>query len=152
MKQYLSLFGAVVLAPYVLISPDANAQTTAIERAQAFVCNASGHCMLPYKHPEVQKAFIDLAEIEADCRSTTTGLNSIPDRFGFARAKLDVYQDLNILMLDFKPIVRKHCSSISLDSMLNAYVSERNRGASHSTAVATLLISPNSLTKTTKAK
>jgi hypothetical protein len=142
---------AAVMSQSLLMQP-ASAQTTALERAQAFVCVATGDCMLPYSRPEVQTALVDLAGIESDCRLTTKGINSIPDRIGFARANIDSVQNLMVMMLDFKPITKKYCASVSIDNLLSAYVYERNHGGSHSATIAELLTDPKRLLRNVRGK
>lgn len=127
------------------LSTAAVAQATAGWRAQAFVCAATGKCLLPQDSPQVQKALADISDIEVNCRLTTKGVVSIQDRIAFARADLDVGQDLMGLMVDFKPIARKHCASYSIDTMLKAYVHERNSGATHAATIASLLSDPRQL-------
>lgn len=151
MKKFFSSCAvAFLLLP---IFPTSANATTAEERAQAFVCGAIGKCMLPYGNHLVQRALRDLAEIENDCRETRKSVVSVPDRFGFARAYLDKFQDLQVLMTDFKPIARKHCASNSLDDMLNAYTLERNKTkASHSDVIAALLANPKPLLRKWRGK
>lgn len=155
MKKLLSLWGLGIWMTCSLFASHVSAQTTALQRARAFVCMTTP-CFNPGQNPpaaDVQRALVDLAEIENDCRLTTKGITSIPDRIGFARAFVNDGQDLMVLMLDFKPIARKHCASISLDDMLNAYVLERNKKkASHSATVAALLVDPQRLVKKWKGK
>jgi hypothetical protein len=137
----------------LLIGPGlAHAQRTTPGQAQAWVCASTGECQLPFSSKRVQEAFAHLSEIENDCRPTIRGTTTINDRIGFARAFLDVFQDLNGMMLDFKLIAKKHCASISLDHMLNVYVIERNRGASHAVTMAALLADPRRLLKKWKGK
>jgi hypothetical protein len=151
-KNHFMLFVLPIVFAQLFSPTSAIAQTTALERAQAFVCVSTGDCMLPYSRPEVQKALVDLAEIENDCRPTTRGNTSIPDRIGFARARMDVFQDLMVLMLDFKPIVHKYCSSIGIDDLLKAYAFERDRGGSHSGTISALLVDPKHLLMKSKGK
>ncbi len=137
LKVVAFLLLMISLSPMAVV-----AQTTAGERAQAFVCAATGKCLLSQASPQVQKTLADITEIESSCRTTTKGVVSVQDRIAFARADLDVGQDLMVLMVDFKPIARKHCASISIDAMLRAYVLERNNGANHAGTVASLLSDP----------
>lgn len=144
---------ASTLLVSLLIAPNlAHAQLTTLGQAQAWVCVSTGECQLPFSSKRVQEAFVHLSEIETDCRLTSRGTTTINDRIGFARAFLDVFQDLNIMMLDFKSIAKKHCASISLDRMLNAYVIERNHGASHGATVAALLADPRRLVNKWRGK
>jgi hypothetical protein len=137
----------------LLIGPDlVHAQRTTPAQAQAWVCASTGECQLPFGSKRVREALAHLSEIENDCRLTIRGTTTINDRIGFARASLDVFQDLNSMMLDFKLIAKKHCASISLDHMLNAYVIERNRGANHAVTVAALLADPRRVVKKWKGK
>lgn len=152
MKRLISTLSVVTVLSQPYFAGLADAQTTSLERAQAFVCVATGDCMLPYSRPEVQRALGDLAQIESDCRLTTKGTNSIPDRIGFARANVDSGQNLMVMMLDFKPITNKYCASISIDKLLDAYVYERNHGGSHSATIAELFSDPKRLLRNVKGK
>ena len=94
----------------------------------------------------------DLADFNKSCRNTTKGVVAISDRIAFAGAKLDRFQNLMDLMHDFKPIVQAHCSSFSIDAMLNAYALERNHGATHAATIAQLMKNPELLLKKGKGK
>ena len=135
-----------------LTTTTAGAQPTSLELAQAFVCAAKGKCLLPYDNPEVQAVHADLADLSNFCRDTTKGTVAISDRIAFARAKLDAFQNLMDLMHDFKPIAQAHCASFSIDAMLNAYVLERNHGATHPETIAQLIKDPEHLLKKWKGK
>jgi hypothetical protein len=135
-----------------LTTMTAGAQPTSLELAQAFVCAAKGKCLLRYDNPEVQAVHADLADLNNFCRNTKKGVVAISDRIAFANAKLDTFQNLMDLMHDFKPIAQAHCSSFSIDLMLNSYVLERNHGATHPATVAQLIKNPERLLKKWRGK
>lgn len=135
-----------------LTTTTASAQPTSLELAQAFVCAAKGKCNLPYDNPEVREVHADLTDLDNFCRNTTKGVVAISDRIAFARANLDMFQDLMVLMHDFKPLAKAHCSTYSIDTMLNAYVLERNHGATHTETIAQLIKNPERLLKKWKGK
>ena len=144
MKNYLL---PLIASTMFLATMTAWAQPTSIELAQAFVCAAKGKCLLSYNNPEVREVRADLADLDNFCRNTTKGVVAISDRIAFANAKLEKYQDLMELMHDFKPLAQAHCFSFSIDLMLNAYVLERNHGATHTETIAQLIKNPERLLK-----
>lgn len=135
-----------------LTTTTASARPTSLENAQAFVCAAKGTCTLPYDNPEVTSAYADLTDFDKFCRNTTKGNLAISDRLGFASANVDLYQNQMDLMHDFKSVAKAHCSTYSIDSMLNAYVLERNHGATHTKTIAQLTENPERLLKKWKGK
>lgn len=132
--------------------PSALAEPTSWEGAQAFVCAAKGKCLLPYDNADVQLVHSDLVEIDKYCHKTNHRVASIADRIAWASAKLDLFQNSMVLMQDFMPVAEAHCATYSIDSLLNAYVLERNHGATHQKTVADLNKNPKRLLDKWKGK
>jgi hypothetical protein len=124
------------------------ARPDALFMTRALVATASrGKTLLDVggrEDPQIAKVYSQLAEIERNCDRTLRGAMSVPDRFGKAAIETDTRDELSLVEA-FVHITRNSCSKYSLDSMLTAYVLERNAGATHHKVLDGLAADPRAL-------